>query len=146
MSIYQRLWRWPRLARFVTVSVLVGGSAPSCTGTPAAPSGPVDQQVIVPVGGTMRVPEAGLRFHFDAVVSDNRCPADVNCVTAGEAVVTLVVLPDSGASARYTLSTGSATSVRHRAITVELVELAPYPFRTRPIAPSTYAITLRIRR
>jgi len=51
----------------------------------------LDEPFTVEAGETVLLDDTGVTVRFDEVISDNRCPADVNCVQAGEA------------SARFTL-------------------------------------------
>ena len=51
----------------------------------------------------------------------------------------------SGASSfPYQLHTGPMQPIRHDDVTIELVQLDPYPFSGRPIEPADYRATLRV--
>ena len=98
------------------------------------------------VGQSADVPGAALRLTFQAVTGDSRCPADVICIQGGDAVVHIEVQSSTGGSVDYDLHTGNMKPVQHASVTIELVELTPYPFSSRPISPSEYRATFRITR
>jgi hypothetical protein len=81
------------------------------------------------------------------VSGDSRCPADAVCIQGGDAIVHLRVVED-GATSRYELHTGdsSRASAQHRDMTIELVDLQPYPFSSRTIDQSEYVAALVVRR
>jgi hypothetical protein len=113
---------------------------------PGAPGRPVNAQLVLAPGQIADVPGAGIRIRFQRVMGDSRCPADVVCIQGGDAIVRIDVMPNAGAQATYDLHTGNLQPVRHADLTIALVELAPYPFSSRPIAPDDYRVTLRITR
>jgi hypothetical protein len=110
-----------------------------------APSGPVDREIVLAPEQTVDVDEASVRIRFDGVASDSRCPIDVNCIQAGDAVVLISVL-ENDESAQYDLHTASPQSVSHGDLTIALVRLLPQPTSTRPIQPDEYRATVRITR
>ncbi len=112
-----------------------------------APS--INRQVVLAVGEASPVSDARLVVRFDGVAADSRCPADAMCVVAGDATVRLQVSPsgsDKGTVRTYELHTGNMRPVQHDDITIELVELSPYPFSAHPIDPGEYRVTLRLTR
>ncbi len=111
-----------------------------------APDAPFERQVVLAPGEAAAVPEASLVVRFDGVLGDSRCPADALCITGGDAIVRIVVAPDRGSRATYDLHTGDLRPARHDTLSIELVDLSPYPFSTRQINPADYRATLRLRR
>jgi hypothetical protein len=89
---------------------------------------------------------AGFRLEFRGVSGDSRCPADAVCILGGDAIVHVRVLDTPQAD--YELHTGDSSrgSATHRQARIELLELQPYPFSTRSIAPADYRATLRVTR
>ena len=92
----------------------------------------------------------GIRTRFHAVESDSRCPMDVVCVWAGDAVANFVVEQNCECrSAAFELKlhttlepkTGTAYGFR-----VELLQLAPYPRASSPTKPDAYSAWIRITR
>jgi len=92
------------------------------------------------------VPGEGLRLKFDRVLSDSRCPSDVACIQAGEAVVAVTAIAADGSRPRFELHTAGATSVVHAGLTIALEGLEPRPVSSRSIRPSDYRLTLRVSR
>jgi hypothetical protein len=86
-----------------------------------------------------------LRVRFVRVDGDSRCPADVACITAGEALVRIAIEVDSDGAERE-LRTSNHQPVIHGGVRVELMKLEPYPLSSRPIQPADYRATLRITR
>lgn len=77
--------------------------------------------VVLAPGEVAELPEGTLRYL--RLVTDSRCPPDVQCVRAGDAAIELEWRPDSGASGTFRLHTGSdreRTIGDHQARLVEL--------------------------
>ena len=95
---------------------------------------------------TLRVGEAAafrdpaLRLRMDAVDSDSRCPANVTCIWAGDAVVRLSLTGADGASGAAALHTNAQferdTTFQQRRVT--LVRLLPVKRDDRQITQSDY--------
>lgn len=79
---------------------------------------------------------------FVGVSGDSRCPADVLCIQGGDAIVTIEVLGPGRNRAVYEFHTGDMRPVTHDDVVLSLVELSPYPFSSRTIAPDEYRATL----
>ena len=87
-------------------------------------------------------------IHFSGVLEDSRCPADVQCVWAGNAQAALGVGPPRGTQGpteRVLLNTmeekrsGEAWGLR-----LTLVDLSPAPRSTQPIPPESYVIRVKV--
>jgi hypothetical protein len=115
--------------------------------SPTGPTVPLNERFTLAPGEVAVVDDADVRVRFVRVSGDSRCPADAVCIQGGDAVVQLVVVDENGA-AEYELHTGDSAraSVSHRGVRVELVELQPYPFSSRTIAPGEYRATLAVSR
>lgn len=114
--------------------------------TPTTPS-PVSKEVTLAPGQTASVDEASISIRFEGVSGDSRCPGDAICITGGDALVKIDVIPVRGNPTPYTLHTGDMRPVNHGDLTIGLVELAPYPFGSLPpIKPSDYRVKLNITR
>lgn len=133
--------------RSVRTAVAVAwlAAAAACTSSPTAPSVNLDVAFTMAPGETVNVTGAGLSLRFDGVEGDSRCPADAFCVLGGDARVRITVAGGS-ATRQISLHTGSMAPVTYDAFTLRLLELSPYPFSARPIAPSEYRATLRVTR
>ena len=115
----------------------------SC-GAKVAPTQPFDTQVSVPIGGTATLAGGSVGVRFDAVPEDSRCPGDALCISPGRAVVDVTLLLDDRAVALRLSTEPSGSKAVADGITVELVQLDPYPFASRPHQPGDYKLTLRL--
>lgn len=115
--------------------------------SPTGPSVTVDEQFTLAPGETARVDSTSVALTFIDVQGDSRCPADALCIQGGDAVVRV-----RGAAGSTTdtleLHTGDAAraSAVFQGLRVALVELQPYPFSSRTIAPGDYRATLVVSR
>jgi len=84
---------------------------------------------VLAVGATLRVSGTDVRIGVEQI-ADSRCPADVTCVRAGEAVVSLR-LSGAGADRRDTLRIGGEPrQTSYGAHEIMLVDVRPYPRTT----------------
>jgi hypothetical protein len=114
---------------------------------PVGPSVGVNERFTLAPGEVATVRDVALNVQFNSVTGDSRCPADAICITGGDALVHIRVL-DGGAASTYELHTGdtSRATVTHKQLRIALVELQPYPFSSRTIAPNEYRATLTVSR
>jgi hypothetical protein len=95
--------------------------------------------------GTSAILRDGLKVAFDGVRSDSRCPMDVMCVWAGDAVVTVRLSQPAGGQVERELHTDSRGSeASYLAYSIRLVALAPYPRSAQPIQPDEYVASLAV--
>ena len=84
---------------------------------------------------------------FVAVTGDSRCPADALCIQGGDALVqirvSMTVRPQR-AGCTQVIPAGEGAVYDSARIT--LVELQPYPFSSRTIAPDEYRATFTVTR
>jgi hypothetical protein len=104
----------------------------------------VDREVVLAPGERASIEGVSLEVRFEGVTSDSRCPTDVDCIHAGDAVAQITVTGDD--TATYDLHTASPQSVRHGDLTIALVALQPQPLSERRIAPEEYRATIRVTR
>ena len=130
---------------FVIVLCLLAATA--CDENLVGPTVSLNQRFTLAPGETAVIDSTTLRVQFLRVSGDSRCPADAVCIQGGDAIVH-VRASDENSSADYELHTGdsSRASAVHRNLRVELVELQPYPFSGRTIAPGDYRATLVVSR
>lgn len=114
--------------------------------SPVGPTVLLNQRFTLAPGETAVVQDAGLRVRFVDVTGDSRCPADVVCIQGGDALVRVQVFDGERTPAAYDLHTGDASraDVVHRLARIALVELQPYPFSSRIIAPEDYRATFTV--
>lgn len=132
------------LAALVMASVLVTGCKP---GPPSAtpPTG-LNSEFQLKMGQRAQVAE-GLAITFKEVTEDSRCPVDVECIWAGQAVVVIEVINDGVSLGDSALTLGTPDSQAARidipGYRIEALDLAPEP-RSEGIEPSEYAVTLLV--
>jgi hypothetical protein len=116
----------------------------SCASASLAPTGPFSKEVTVAQGKTVSVVD-DVSLHFVAVAGDSRCPKDVVCIQGGDAIVKLQV-KTSGDTRDAELHTANTQPVVSGDLTLELLQLMPYPFSGRTIQPEEYRATLKVSR
>jgi hypothetical protein len=116
-----------------------------CDDAPTAPAAPLESEFTLAPGEERRIEGESMRVTFVEVSGDSRCPIDAICILGGSATVRILV--GSGFSnLAYELRTGDMQPIAHAGLTVALVELSPYPFSARTIAPDEYRATLNVTR
>jgi hypothetical protein len=118
----------------------------------AACAGPT-QPDRVPMGkpfelrlGESAVTTDDIRITFDTVRADSRCPADVNCVRAGEAVIALTLSRVGEMPVGRELeTTPERSSTTFLNFTITLSSLQPYPRTDRQIRTEDYVAALVVR-
>jgi hypothetical protein len=117
----------------------------ACSG-PSGPTVRLDENFVLAPGGSARITGADLSVRFMGVQGDSRCPADAVCIQGGDAIVRVEAQSSTGGAKPYDLHTATSQAVRHGDVSIALVELAPYPFASRPTQPGDYRATLRVTR
>jgi len=122
-------------------------SAATC-GSPTGPREvPPGQEFDLAPGESARV-EGGPQVTFQAVASESRCPIDVACVWAGDAVVELSLSRPGSTPATVELHTARALgdSASYDGFTVKLARLLPYPRSAGDSPARDYRATLLVSR
>ena len=114
--------------------------------SPVGPTVALSQRFPLAPGESAWVHGTALRVQFLRVSGDSRCPADALCIQGGDAIVH--VRATESTAADYELHTGGPP---HAVVTpsgfrIQLEELQPYPFSSRPIQPGDYRATLIVTR
>jgi hypothetical protein len=100
------------------------------------------------VGESVAVEDAGVTVSFEKVARDSRCPKDVTCIRAGEAVVHLAVASGE-AKAILELEVppgGESPAARFQDLLVTIQELQPQKESRKPIDRSAYVAKVRVSR
>ena len=129
-----------------TLAILLCVVLFGCGGGVTGPSVPLDEPFTLGVNEAKVIAGTSLAIQFTGVTGDSRCPADAVCIQGGDALVQISVMHSRGHTQAYALHTGDMRPVAHEDLTIALVELAPYPFSSRPIAPNDYRATLLVSR
>lgn len=119
----------------------------ACDEAVSGPTVVLNERFTLAPGEVASVRDVDVRVRFEIVTGDSRCPADALCIQGGDALVHISVI-DEGRTSAYELHTGdsSRATVTHKQIRIGLVELQPYPFSSRTIAPGDYRATLTVSR
>lgn len=125
-------------------AALLGGQSAG-----AAQTARVGREFKVKAGRVVTLDGGALRVRLARVASDSRCPADVNCVWAGNAEV-LVEVGGKGWRGRRTLTLNTSAAPERPAegrfgrYTLRLVGLAPQPRGSGKIAQGRYTAALLV--
>jgi hypothetical protein len=130
-------------------------------GTPQPISATSDAEIILSVGQTVSLSDANLSITLLNVVSDERCPSEIECAASGPVTLRLSILGSNGAGTEETLQTftdnnGLAATMEFEGIQssttvdeyqIRILGVSPYPKdRSDSIKPSAYKVTLKVLR
>jgi hypothetical protein len=105
---------------------------------PTSPDAVVGEPFDLKVGATATLAD-GLRIKFDRVTADSRCPSDVQCVRAGEAIIAVSLATSNGGPETREMRTDATGSrISYADHTIQLMALAPPPRSTQQIDPRDY--------
>jgi hypothetical protein len=140
-----------RLISFAIISVILScWNVADGNGRPKAPTqlARLGREFQIRARHQVTLKREGLRVEFAAVTEDSRCPADVQCIWAGNATVRLEVSVNGRGSKSLTLNTHRGPSLvdetQYRGYKLKLVQLKPYPRSNRDIAAGDYVATLLV--
>jgi hypothetical protein len=140
---------------WVVMSNVAAGGSPVVVGRSAArrvgatQAARVGREFKVRGGRTVTLEGGRLRVRFASVASDSRCPADVDCVWAGNAELLIEVGARSG-SGKKTLRLNTNASPerpgegKYGRYTVKLLGLTPQPRAGRKIKAGEYTAALLV--
>jgi hypothetical protein len=128
------------------------------TGTPASPAATtVTHEIILAPGQSASVTGTDLTLSFHSIVSDERCPREVECAASGPVTVSLSVQQGNDTPNDFTLQTftdvnGRSPNVQFEGITnraevgdvvIQITGVTPYPIdSTTAIEASEYRVAL----
>lgn len=138
------------------VSLAVIAIALGACATPSHPGDPgtVTPGVQVPtgsgfdmiVGQEVQVQGTPLTIRFVGISEDSRCPSDVQCVWAGDAVARVVLSSQGTAGTEASLHTTlDPKSVTFAGYTVRLTAVKPVPRSGTSIPAASYVATFEVR-
>ncbi len=137
------------IVAFVAFAAACGAEAtptPAPTPTPSLRQVAVGLQFTLDVGEQVEVSGHQALLTFDGVTGDSRCPIDVVCVRAGEAVVSFAWRDSGSTVTAFQLRHGEGrdTTRQFGTLTLQLTGVQPAPVSTTPIPPDAYQVTIRL--
>lgn len=127
---------------FSVTSITVEGqeTTSTSTATTTVSTGPTMTAAVTSLG--VQALTQGLMITPVEVVSDSRCPSDVQCIWAGEIEVK-TTLATFVAHGEHNMKIGGEPQV-FGDYTVRLIDASPAPVSTKPIAPAEYRLTYEV--
>jgi hypothetical protein len=122
--------------------LVVAASAAACVNGPTGPDAVAGRPFELKAGDTSTLPD-GTRLKFERVRSDSRCPMDALCVWAGDATISVTLVPEKGAAASRELHTQpDGSQISYGSYAIRLTGLQPYPRSSQSPKPEDYVATL----
>jgi hypothetical protein len=104
-------------------------------------SAEIDSEFTLAIGQSASIEDTGLTVQLGHILSDNRCPSDVECVESGAVTLTISVQKDSASPSEFTLETftdnnglaptdhfeGMTESVEYEGYLVQVKSVCPIP-------------------
>jgi hypothetical protein len=113
--------------------------------TGPVPGTDATQQIEIPLGETRLLDEERLAITFARVLEDSRCPTGVQCISAGTALVGLILHERGEATRMVQLNThAEPRTVSHEGYVVTVVDLQPYPRSGVSTRPESYVVRLHV--
>ena len=138
-----------QMKRTILVTLFVALAAGACKHSAEVSLG---SPFTITPGTVARVDGTGLEVTFVGVESDNRCPVGVDCITAGEAIVSLIARAENGDAEALRLhlpgggTPGRAASAEVGGYHVYISGLDPAPRAGERPDSSAYVATLQVTR
>ena len=143
------------MRKLITAGVLVLSVASCMTPSQPGSNGGVipsvqvqpNRQFDLAVGQEARIQGTPISVRFNSVGEDSRCPSDVQCVWAGNAVVSLSLTSTEGPSVETSVNTTLDPKLAsYGGYSIRLVGLKPTPKSGRKIPMTEYVGTFEVTR
>lgn len=119
-------------------------SVPGPTNNEVTKTVAFNEAVNLAPGETVRVEKTPATVTFLGVASDSRCPRGVNCITEGEAFVTVSVGGGTPQRVRIDVGPKRISRLSTEGAMVEFLSLNPYPEAGTKIDPADHRLGIRI--
>lgn len=106
---------------------------------------PASSELTVRMGQEVEVPGSAVRIQLTRVLEDSRCPIDVVCVWAGNAVIEVGIRAGTGPT--FPLQMNTNLEPHHadwHGVRVTLLELQPAPRASEPTRQEDYSAKVRV--
>ena len=135
------------LHRLAFVLVLLGATGCWDWDGLTDPDGPsLDERFIIQVGESEVLRNEPVRIQFERIIEDSRCPIDVQCIVAGEAIGEFEIRVGGAAPVTVEISTDPRGSVVVEGYRFTLVGMTPLPRSNIRIDPRQYRAELVVTR
>lgn len=121
--------------------ILLISILPSCASAVSVEPG---EPFALQTGDSMRVPACDLTIRLAEVREDSRCPAETNCIWAGDAVVVLELEQARDVPRELIVRLTDTGGVTHGTCTISVQELSPQPVAGRSIEQAEYVVRLLV--
>ncbi len=138
--------RWPALFPLFGVVLLTSCAPMVGASTPQAPVvAALGEAFTLAAGETAQVGPERTGVTFEAVVADSRCPTDVQCIRAGEAIVRVSVAAQGNGSETVEVQTNpNRDQASVAGYTLKLTRVLPEPDTTKPTKAADYRATFTL--
>lgn len=135
--------RWARRGLWMALPLLAGCINTFRTGP--VPGTDAQQQLEIPIGETRLLDEERLAISFARLMEDSRCPQGGQCVTAGNAMVGLILHERGEATRPVRLNThDQPRTVSHEGYVITVVDVRPWPTTAGAPAEGEYVVRLHV--
>lgn len=122
----------------------------ACAHTPQVPpatrTADLGERFTLGSGESAAIAETPARITFERILSDNRCPVDVQCITGGEARASFLFDSEAGRTEPVTLDTDRNATAVVAGYRISLESVSPAPRSTVTIDPRNYRVELTVSR
>jgi hypothetical protein len=111
---------------------------------PATRTAGLGERITLKVRESAAIEGTPARITFERILSDNRCPVDVQCITGGEARAWFLFDAEAGHTEPVTLDTDRNATAVVAGYRISLVSVSPLPRSTVRIDPRDYVVELTV--
>ncbi len=135
-----------RRTRALALLAVLISAACGDAGDQAPKTAPLGAPFTLQIGASARVGDE-VTLRFIDVTNDSRCPADVQCIVAGEAKVLLHLTDPTGSVHQFELTTpGPGASTATAGYEIAITSLDPGPPPAAGVEKSEYVATFQVSR
>ena len=133
------------LALVSQLGVLMAGTDCTPTASTTLTEHSAGESFSIAVGESVSLEEVDISITFSAVTRDSRCPKDVNCIVAGEAIVIFQASRDGGtADLTFSVPPGGSDVQAFEEVSIAITELDPQAESGKRIDAASYAAKVTV--